>query len=304
MLALISGSGDLPRVLYEALDPKPHVAALEGFPPEGIPHDRTFRLETIGGLIADLKARGVDAVCFAGSIRRPPVDPGRIDAETQPLVPRIMAALEQGDDAALRIILGFFEEAGIAIRAAHDILPTLVPKPGVPTRKQPDERARADVTRAVQVVGAMGAADLGQSCIVCNGQVLAAESVMGTDWMLQVIGFCRAAHPEMAWTGADWSVLPGGDTLGAILSNSAGRPLAEAIGIPDPIRSGGLLYKAPKPGQDLRVDMPVIGPETLRLAAAAALDGIVVEAGRVMVLDREATVKQADELDLFLWFRD
>ncbi|MEL6519181.1 MAG: UDP-2,3-diacylglucosamine diphosphatase LpxI, partial [Pseudomonadota bacterium] len=38
-------------------------------------------------------------------------------------------------------------------------------------------------------------------------------------------------------------------------------------------------------------------------AAAAGLSGIVIEAGGVMVLDRDATVRAADDAGLFLWVR-
>ena len=44
-------------------------------------------------------------------------------------------------------------------------------------------------------------------------------------------------------------------------------------------RSGGILFKAPKPGQDRRIDLPVIGTETARRAVAAGLDGLVIGAG-------------------------
>lgn len=301
MLALISGSGDLPRVLYEALEPKPYVAALEGFPPKTIPHHRTFRIETLGGLIEDLRARGITEVCFAGSIQRPALDPAKLDAATQPLVPRMMQALSQGDDAALRIVLTFFEDAGITPRAAHEILPMLLPPPGVLSDRQPDDQNRADLVRAQQVVAAMGAADLGQSCIVCKGQVLATEAVMGTDWMVQVIALCRAANIGVAMTSTNLRFLPGGEALAKMASQVSGLPLIDAMGLPDPIRFGGILYKAPKPGQDLRVDMPVIGPETIRQAAAAALDGIIVQSGAVMVLDQDKLRAEAKQHDLFVW---
>jgi DUF1009 family protein len=41
----------------------------------------------------------------------------------------------------------------------------------------------------------------------------------------------------------------------------------------------------------------------VRGAAAAGLEGIVIEAGGVMVLDRAATVAAADAAGLFLWVR-
>jgi len=70
-----------------------------------------------------------------------------------------------------------------------------------------------------------------------------------------------------------------------------------------PTRACGVLYKAPKPGQDRRLDLPAIGPSTVECAAAAGLAGIAVEAGGVMVLGFAATVAAADAAGLFLWAR-
>ena len=78
-------------------------------------------------------------------------------------------------------------------------------------------------------------------------------------------------------------------------------PLLEDISIKG---ARGVLYKAPKPGQDLRLDLPAIGPGTLRRAAAAGLAGVAVEARGVMVLGYAATVAAADSAGLFLWGRE
>ena len=62
----------------------------------------------------------------------------------------------------------------------------------------------------------------------------------------------------------------------------------------------GFLVKAPKRGQDLRVDLPAIGPDTLRGAEKAGLRGIAVAAGGVLMLDRAALAAQAERAGLFL----
>ena len=62
-----------------------------------------------------------------------------------------------------------------------------------------------------------------------------------------------------------------------------------------------MLYKAPKPGQDWRMDLPAIGPDTMRAAAAAGLAGVAVQAGGVLVLGRAETLAAADAAGLFLW---
>jgi UDP-2,3-diacylglucosamine hydrolase len=64
-----------------------------------------------------------------------------------------------------------------------------------------------------------------------------------------------------------------------------------------------ILCKGPKDGQIREIDMPTIGPETLRAAHAAGLAGVVVDAGDVIILDRAACVALADEFDLVLWVR-
>jgi UDP-2,3-diacylglucosamine hydrolase len=63
---------------------------------------------------------------------------------------------------------------------------------------------------------------------------------------------------------------------------------------------GGVLVKIEKPGQERRVDRPVVGPRTIALAAAAGLRGIAIEAGATIVLDRDDVVRSADAAGLFV----
>lgn len=260
MLALIAGQGALPGVLVASLETAPLVASLEGFPPEGLSPDISFRIEHLGSLLKQLQERGVREVCFAGAIRRPPIDPSQIDSATMPLVPKMMTAIQAGDDAALRTVLEIFGEAGFAVKAAHEIAPELLPDAGSLTQRQPDRDWDEEAIRARKAIAAMGQADIGQSCVVHRGQVLAMEGSFGTDWMLESL----ANRPD---------------------------------------DGGGLFFKAPKPGQDRRIDLPVIGPETVAKAARAKLDGIAIEHEGVMVLDQEATIAAANEAGLFLWVR-
>ena len=62
----------------------------------------------------------------------------------------------------------------------------------------------------------------------------------------------------------------------------------------------GVLVKAKKPGQEVRADLPTIGPVTVREAAQARLAGIVVEAGASLVIDRADVIAAADSGGLFV----
>lgn len=185
MLALIAGTGGLPDEVVANLNPRPLICALEGFEPDTLKADITFPLEQLGSFITQLKTRGVTDICMAGAVRRPNVDPGRIDAETMPLVPILQKAIQSGDDGALRAVIGIFEQAGLNVRAAHEIAPDLLPPLGCLTDARPSDADLADAERASGILRTMGTADIGQACVVLKGQALAVEGIFGTAWMLQ-----------------------------------------------------------------------------------------------------------------------
>ena len=230
--------------------------------PSGIEGARRFRIEELAELIATLRGEGVTEVCFAGGVSRPPVDPAAVTPASAPLVMRLVPAAQGGDDALLREVAAIFEEGGLTLRGAHEIAPDLLPREGVLTRAQPGDRDRRDLARARQAHAALAAADIGQAVVVAAGQALALEALPGTDAML------------------------------AALAAQRGRL---------PLPEGGLLWKAPKPGQDRRFDLPAVGPQTVTAAAKAGLSGIAVEAGGVLLLGGDLTVAAADAAGLWLW---
>ncbi len=65
--------------------------------------------------------------------------------------------------------------------------------------------------------------------------------------------------------------------------------------------SSGVLLKRPKPIQERRIDLPVIGLKTLEGAAAAGLAGIAVEAQGALVVRRHEMIAAADRLGVFLY---
>lgn len=256
--AIIAGMGALPAALAAAIDGK-LVAALEGFAPEGLVPDLTFRVERLVPLMRTLQAQDVEHVIFAGAVRRPALDPSLFDPETAALVPRILAAMQGGDDGLLRVIIDVFEDAGFAVVGVKDVAPHLVPATGILTGA-PTERDQADATRAADIVAAIGGVDVGQGAVVSGGLCLAVEALPGTDAMLDWVAATRSG-------------------------------------------TGGVFFKAPKPTQDRRVDLPTLGPATIRRAALAGLSCIAWEAGGVIVLDRETVIADAEAHGITLWAR-
>jgi DUF1009 family protein len=64
--------------------------------------------------------------------------------------------------------------------------------------------------------------------------------------------------------------------------------------------ASAILVKAAKPGQDRRVDLPAIGPRTIKTAKAAGLVGIAVLAGEVVLIHRRLLKQDADRAGLFI----
>lgn len=298
-LALIAGQGGLPPHLVRVMLARgevPVICEIEQFPSDvkGELPRIGFRLETLGSFLATAKDVGVSRVCMAGAMRRPPIDPSLIDAATMPLVPKVQAALaSSGDDSTLRIFTDIFEEAGIEVIGAAEIDPGLLPPEGV-TGTLPWNVQR-DIDAAEAALAELGAADAGQAVVVRNGEVIAREDARGTDEML---GDLSPDTPNFGISDDPFAMV--GGVLDSVADWLSG-PEAEARA--KETAQGGLLYKAPKPGQELRVDMPLIGLKTAMRAAEAGLSGIVIEAGGVMMLDPDGVAEVLRAQGMFLWVR-
>ena len=59
-------------------------------------------------------------------------------------------------------------------------------------------------------------------------------------------------------------------------------------------RTGVTVAKSAKPRQDMRFDVPGIGPDTIESMIAAGAAALVIEAGRTLIVDREAVLERAN----------
>lgn len=294
MLALIAGTGDLPaEILIRATQPT-LVCALDGFTPS-VDVDIPFRIEHLGSFLHLLKDRGVTQICMVGAIRRPVIDPAAIDAETMPLVPLLQKAMDKGDDGALRMVMAIFEDYGFKIKSAHDIAPDLLPASGVYTKIHPQAWHKDDAIIGEENLARMGLADVGQACIIRVSQVVGQEDAQGTDVMLSRFHetYLQSEPPTLC-AALKQFFQPVINYIYLRLGGAPDRPVTA---------DDGILFKAPKPDQDRRADLPVIGYETVKLAAEAGLAGIVIEADGVMVLDLQSVVEFLDMQGMFLWLR-
>lgn len=270
VLGLIAGGGALPRAVAESARAggrEVFVVPLAGSVTEAwvksFPHEFLSPGEP-GRIIKALNDAGAREVLLCGRVDRPRFNEMKLDAKGVLLLPKAIAAAKKGDDALLRFIVGICEDAGFTAVSVAQAAPALVCAEGALGKVSPSEEDRADIATAFRIVHALGALDVGQGAVVCDGLALAVEAAEGTDAMLTRIPSLREA---LRGTAA---------------------------------KRRGVLAKALKPTQDAKTDMPVVGVETVKNAHAAHLAGIALEAGKSLILDKAAVADQADRLGLFV----
>lgn len=268
-LGIVAGSGAFPAAVAEAVraQGRPVVLFLiRGFADpvlEQYEH-HWFRLGSLGSVAAQAKARGIRQVVMVGGLTRPRVRDLGLDWTMLRLLPRIARLFRGGDNHLLSGVLQLVAEQGFQLAGAHEVAPALLLPEGVLGSHAPNAQARSDMALGLRLIHTLGPFDVGQGVIVVDSLVAAVEAAEGTDQMLQRYG-------ELRRTGR--------------LRFPAGR---------------GVLVKAPKPGQDRRVDLPSLGPATVARAAEAGLAGIAFEAGGAIVPDSAALVAAADAAGLFI----
>jgi len=267
-LGIIAGGGRLPIVLAEMATARSlplHIVAIRSeasVDVERFPHT-WIKWGEVGKLFAALDKNGCTDLVIIGGVTRPDLRNIKFDLGALTTLPFLLSLGKGGDDNVLSRVVRFFEEKGYRVHGAGDVAPDLLVEKGTLSPTGPSTDDEADMEIAFNVVRALGRLDIGQAAVVAKGHVLAVEAAEGTDAMLD-----RCAELRRS-----------------------GRAKGSRTGV---------LVKAPKPGQEERVDMPTIGPDTVRKAAAAGLAGVAVTAGHTLIADRPATVKAAKETKLFL----
>jgi DUF1009 family protein len=269
-LGIIAGGGELPVSIAEAARTRGEaifVIAIDGMADKGefesYPH-AWVGIGQLGKTLDLLKKAGCDRLTFAGRVTRPEWKSISLDARGMMAVAKVAASALLGDDNLMRTALGLFEQEGYRVIGTADAAPDLIATAGIYGRHKPDAQAEKDMARAARVVRAIGALDIGQAAAVAGGLVLAVEAAEGTDAML-----ARLKDLPLNLRGSEKN-------------------------------RRGVLLKAPKPKQERRVDLPVIGVRTVELAAAGGLCGIAIEAGSSLIMRKSRLIEAADHLGLFV----
>lgn len=268
-LAVLCGSGAFPlEVAAEArrAGREPFLIGVVGVTDaaiEAFPHV-WLHMGEVGRLFAAVKERRIGEMVMIGAMPRPEFADLRLDWGAVKRAAELAQLFRRGDNGLLVGLAAIFEREGIRIVGAHEVAPRLAAPAGLLAARPLSPEDKADIALGAKLLEALSDFDAGQAAVVAAGRVLAIEAAEGTDAMLGRVAELR----------------------------SRGRLRLKG--------HAGVLVKAPKRGQDLRLDMPAAGAQTIEGAANAQLRGVALAAGRVLVVGRDACVRAADAGGLFL----
>jgi UDP-2,3-diacylglucosamine hydrolase len=269
-VGLIAGGGAMPFAVADSLAARGIdvvLFALKGAcDPKGVERFRHHWISVgqVGRAVKLFRAEGCRDLVFIGSLVRPALSEIRLDFGTLRVLGQVWASFRGGDDHLLSGIGRILERDGFRMVGIKDVAPDLLMPQGCLTRTTPDEHAAADIDRGRAVLRALSPFDIGQAAIVIDGHVVGIEDIEGTDGLLARVARLR----------------------------DQGRIRAAA--------KRGVLVKAPKSGQDLRFDLPTVGPRTVEGVAQARLAGMAVIAGNTLAAEPQAMIEAADMAGLFI----
>jgi len=269
-VGIFAGRGSLPRELAQhlrSIGREPYIVGIEGEVEPWIDefNNEVFVWGKLGRFFKHLKSNNIKQVVFAGGVTRPTLRFRDMDWGGVVSLSKVMAFMVGGDNSLLTGLMKLFDQHGVKVVGAHEIMPELLTPKGLLFGRKPSKKALHNIDKAFEACKALGALDIGQAAVAVGGRVVAVEGIEGTDGMLERIASMRAS----------------------------GRLYEDG--------KHGVLVKTMKPEQDMRADLPTIGPQTIDAVIKAGLKGVAIEAGHSLLLEKEKTLAKAKEAGVFVY---
>jgi hypothetical protein len=270
-LGLIAGNGRFPFLLLDAARAEGLEVVVAAIKEETDPEiDRRaeadagvtvhwLSLGELSRLIETFKKEGVEKAVMAGQVKHK-----QIFSSIRPdwrLAKLLLNLRSRSTDALIGAVTKVLEDEGIELMSSTAFLEPLLAAEGVLTERAPDEDECKNIEYGLGVAGALAGFDIGQTVVVAAQACVAVEAMEGTDATIERAGRLMATLEAEA------------STLERRLT----------------------VVKVAKPRQDMRFDVPVVGPSTVETMLRAGASCLSIEAGKTLLLDRDALLERASK---------
>ena len=192
-VGLIAGDGSFPLEVAKSISQKNKeifIIAIKGSASKDIeryPH-LWIRIGQIGKAIRALKENNCKELILIGGVKKPNVWLLRPDFGALKLFFKLIILPIKGDASILKALLNFLEkDNNFKVVGAEKYISYLLMSKGLIAGEKINEQANIDIDIAVENCKNIGSKDIGQACVVVNGQIIASEDSSGTDKMLRGI---------------------------------------------------------------------------------------------------------------------
>ena len=265
MLGLIVGESSLPNYVINKLLKK-NIEFLildltKSYIYKRYKNSYSLKITELGKAISILKKNNCKNVIFIGKVERPDISLLKFDTKALFYLPRLFSAFKKGDGNILKEIIKIFKENKLNVVNSMKFTPELIFKDKSIYKLKINNTDKSSISKGVKIIKSLSKYDIGQSVVINNGYVLAIEGPEGTDETIK-----RSLHLSKKYK----------------------------------LKNKSILIKLPKANQDLRIDLPTIGFDTIKNCIKANIKGIAVKRSQNIILDKDKIINLAKKNNFFI----
>lgn len=265
MLGLIVGESSLPNYVINKLLKK-NIEFLildltKSYIYKRYKNSYSLKITELGKAISLLKKNNCKNVIFIGKVERPDISLLKFDTKALFYLPRLFSAFKKGDGNILKEIIKIFKENKLNVVNSMKFTPELIFKDKSINKLKINNTDKSSISKGVKIIKSLSKFDIGQSVVINNGYVLAIEGPEGTDETIK-----RSLHLSKKYK----------------------------------LKNKSILVKFPKANQDLRIDLPTIGFDTIKNCIKANIKGIAVKRSQNIILDKDKIINLVKKNNFFI----
>ena len=265
MLGLIVGESSLPNYVINKLLKKNIEFLILDLTKSNIykkyKNSYSLKITELGKAISILKKNNCKNVIFIGKVERPDISLLKFDRKALFYLPRLFSAFKKGDGNILKEIIKIFKENKLNVVNSMKFTPELIFKDKSINKLKINNTDKSSISKGVKIIKSLSKFDIGQSVVINNGYVLAIEGPEGTDETIK-----RSLHLSKKYK----------------------------------LKNKSILVKFPKANQDLRIDLPTIGFDTIKNCIKANIKGIALKRSQNIILDKNKIINLVKKNNFFI----
>ena len=270
-IGLIAGNGKFPFLVLDAARSQGMQVIVAAIKEETLPEIEQHGAEVhwlslgeLSRLIETFKSEGVTRAIMAGQVKHK-----QIFSSIKPdwrLGKLLLSLTTRNTDSLIGAVSKVLADEGITLMSSTALLEPMLASEGVLTQRGPNNSEQANITYGRAIANHLSRFDIGQAVIIAEVACVAVEAMEGTDA----------------------TILRAGEIM---KSPSLGKE-------PSTLSRALTVVKVAKPNQDVRFDVPVVGPKTIETMKQAGATCLAIDAGRCLLLDKQALIATADEVSI------